>query len=170
MREDVYEKMQKIGKVINFEPVRKPLNGLGGTSMTLGKTTVKTEIDDLLENMTFWVVPRESMDFMALIGDPLLDFAEVHLKKSGPTVEPIYEEYIRLVKSENDDIKVATENVPDDFKEEITKILRDYKPAKVEEVPVEMKIILKDEKPIARPPATLAWKEQEEVEKGRQQQ
>ena len=72
-------------------------------------------------------------------------------------MEP-YEGYIRLILSEKaaskkDEVSAVIQDLTRDYKRKIEEIMDNCDPRKSKEVPVEMKIILKEERPIARPPA-----------------
>lgn len=170
LREDFFEEVKhQIDRELVTHCVDRNLKGFGeNSSKTRSFETVvlETKLDGVTASMTYWIVPKNFIDAKVLIGDPILDVAQVKLRKTGPLIEPIGEEYVRLIQSEisEDEMEKALENVPEDFIEEIRDIIFNYKPEKTEEVPVKMKIILKDEKPIVRPPARLSIKEEQEVQ------
>ena len=166
MREDVYT---CIADKYVLDEERTTLQGSGGPIPTMGRVRVPTRLCGTVYDLIFTVVSREYLPCKVLIGDPLLDVAEVKLSREGPVIEPIVgEDYVLLVEEEalNDDgINEAVSRVPEPFQKEVREALEKYKPIAPKETSFKLHVTVKDPKPVASCPRRLSPAEELEIKK-----
>ena len=88
-----------------------------------------------------------------MLGNPLLDVAEVKLSCDGPVIEPIVGDgYILVFEEEslNDDrINETVSRAPEPFQKKVGEALEKYKPIMPEKTFVRLHVTVKGPKPVA---------------------
>jgi transposase InsO family protein len=145
-----------------FEASEEVLKAAGGGIIrTLGRLKTVTVIDGVSYPLVYSVVPCGAIPYArALLGDELLDHASVKLSKGEVQIWP--SESCLACYSEDNDSKSG--HLSSELDGAVDNLINNYKPEKVEEVPVKMEISLKDESPISCNPRRLSPKEHAEVE------
>lgn len=140
------------------------LKGTGGLISTLESVTLSTSISGVEYSLDFLVVPSGDLPSPILIGDPLLDIADIRITKNDPVLEPIVDEaYVQYEQLERkyDPIEDLVSTFPEDYRERIRSIIENYTPFKSANYPVQMCIELKDKKPVVNRPRRLSPRERE---------
>ena len=159
LREDAYQKIE--GAML--KNLKENLSGVGGKITTLGITELLTEIDGVDYDLTYRVVPKGSIPEEVLLGEDLQNLATIQLGQRQPTIFP-REAYLLQVQGEQRCQLPSMDHLDNTQIEEVEKLVSSYQPTEMKEAPVTMKIILKDDTPISRPPYRLAPKEKKEVD------
>lgn len=162
LRRDLYERINSSGK-FPLRSTKVCLKGSGGPITTLGSVTLPTSISGVEYNLDFLVVPTGDLPSPILIGDPVLDVADVRLTRNGPVFEPIVgEAYIQHVQVE---VMVPlgdiADTLPADYKDRIKKLILDYVPLKSAKCPVQLTIEVTDQKSVVSRPRRLSPGEEE---------
>lgn len=149
----------------NYEVDDVQFSGLGGkTVSSLGKWFGKVTIDGHSYETIMHIVPNGVMPYDVIIGQELLNNVTFVSTNGAVTVKPNIDEWMKDIQC------YAAENVSIEYisdpriRREVNKLVQNYKPEKTKEAPIQLKIILKDDKPVAFRPRRLALKEQMEVD------
>ncbi|GFV69670.1 RVP domain-containing protein [Trichonephila clavipes] len=111
------------------------------------------KIDDENYSLTWHVVPADKLKFEAVIGSDLLEQASISFTKEGVKLNK-YENHAQLmqISAENLQEELDLRHVENrQIKNELEKLIQDYKPEKTASTDVTMRIILKDEEPVCQP-------------------
>lgn len=151
--------------VTNYIKERNVLSGLGATKITsLGKFNTQFEIDGQMFDQCFHIVKPNVIPYKIILGQPFLLNNLIIMDKGSVTVASkrdcdLLQNMVNYVQQ-----PVCYVSNPQ-IQQIIQDLVENYKPVQTKEVPIEMKIILKDDIPIAQRPRRLSFKEQQEVEK-----
>ena len=108
----------------------------------------------------FTIVGEKHLPSQVLIGDPLLDTAEITLQRKGPLVVQILcDPYVQLIKKElefNDEIDIALNCVAEYYRNQVREILESYTPENPTETVVKCHAKIKDQQPVASRPRRLS--------------
>ncbi|XP_025835246.1 uncharacterized protein LOC112905971 [Agrilus planipennis] len=168
MRSDEYEKIGSpvLGKrKLKFE-------GLGSTgNVTLGEFTKSMNVDGDEFLVTFHVVPTEILKHGLLLGTDFLDKVELRvrqgivsfLKLDDAKSESYPEIFAINTISEANEIELSYIN-DKCYRDEVKKMITDYKPEKTRDVGIKTKIILSSEVPVGSRPRRLSAEEKQEVD------
>ncbi|XP_028167745.1 uncharacterized protein LOC114358071 isoform X2 [Ostrinia furnacalis] len=143
------------------------LSGIGqGTVRSLGKCLLNLCVDEQYYlDVIFHVINKEYVPYDVILGQEFLNDVTVVIKKG--CVKFYTKEWERLgcyvseVCSSNSVVGPMKDPA---LREEVIECIQKYKPEQTEEAPLQLKIVLKDEVPVALRPRRLALKEQEIVE------
>lgn len=149
----------------HFTKVELQLSGLGLAKVNaLGKFCSKINIDGHCFETQFYIVPRDTMPFKMILGLPFLENVTVVFDKGSVSI---------VSRSDGEMLKCLITDVEpqpqcyvpnDDIRLAVQELVKSYKPIQVKEAPIEMKIILKDDIPIAQRPRRLSLHEQKIVD------
>uniref|UniRef100_A0ABD2WA71 Reverse transcriptase domain-containing protein n=1 Tax=Trichogramma kaykai TaxID=54128 RepID=A0ABD2WA71_9HYME len=142
------------------------LQGSGGVIYAVGSVSVPTKLGGTTYNLTYTVVNRDCLPSKILIGDPLLDVAEIKLHRDRPVVEPLVgDDYVLLIEQElkEDPIEIAASRVPESQRARVREILQNYSSSTPTETSLKMHITVKNPKPIANHPRRLSPAEKVKV-------
>lgn len=141
------------------------LKGSGGPITTMGSVSLPTTISGVEYQLEYLVVPASSLPSPVLIGDPVLDMAEVKLTRGGPVFEPLVGElYVQHVQAEVVDPSAdLVDTLPDDYKERIKRLILDYVPQKTAKCPVQLIITVTDDGPVVSRPRRLSPGEEKDI-------
>ncbi|XP_073947135.1 uncharacterized protein [Choristoneura fumiferana] len=143
------------------------LSGLGSTRVySLGFIKTNIFIDgQCFEDVILHVLPRNVMPFSIILGQDFLKNVTFVMEGSR----------VLLLKSSNDWYRnfMCSFCVSDvigymkdpELQEEVRQVVETYRPNKTKEAPVQLRITLKDDVPVAQRPRRLALAEQQEVER-----
>lgn len=167
-REDIYKKYFE-NELLSSDIIK--VKGLGLTKInTLGSLSKRVEINGDNFNVLFHVLPNEVTNFQVILGNNVLEQAEVHISDEGVIVSKIKElnNLMRISIDEEgpneNDLDIGDISNPV-HKKTITDMVNGYQPLKIKTSDVQMKIILKNEEPIYQRPRRLSILEKEEVDK-----
>ncbi|CAB3252430.1 unnamed protein product [Arctia plantaginis] len=134
------------------------LSGLGSAKVcTLGKFTTNLYIDNNSFKTCFYIVPSGVIPYQVILGQSFLENTIVLLDKGAVRLMP------------QDDYNLCLLSLPTACEEPMSEIpavqelINSYKPLKVKEAPLKLKIIMKDDVPVVQRPRRLAIKEEEVV-------
>lgn len=148
--------------------------GLNSTSNTIGVFNANVNIDNQLFHIKCHVVASNAIAPECIIGMNLLEHADVNISANGVTIkkmQPTTRNYDDNLTSSNDlmqclYIDEAERKMPSlhhihdkNIVQSIKKEILDYHPCATKESPVELKIVLNDDKPVYQPPRRLAYSE-----------
>ncbi|XP_073948349.1 uncharacterized protein [Choristoneura fumiferana] len=150
-----------------YEQSMISLSGLGSTRVySLGFIKTNIFIDEqCFEDVVLHIVPRNVMPFSVILGQDFLKSVTFVMEGSR----------VLLLKSSNDwylsfmcsfcvsDV-IGYMKDPE-LQEEVRQVVETYRPNKTKEAPVQLRITLKDDVPVAQRPRRLALAEQQEVER-----
>jgi len=156
LRNDVY---QTIGKP-DLKKADLQLHGFGQSyTIPKGYFTTQLEIDGDDFETKFYVVSDDAMKFPAMIGNDLLEDAElivnrngVHIIKSSPNQE-LPTAIVNMVEKLELDIG---DNVDEGTKRKVEEIVNKYIPNKIKSTDVETVITVKDEEPVYSSPRRMS--------------
>jgi len=156
LRNDVY---QTIGKP-DLKKADLQLHGFGQSyTIPKGYFTTQLEIDGDDFETKFYVVSDDAMKFPAMIGNDLLEDAElivnrngVHIIKSSPNQE-LPTAIVNIVEKLELDIG---DNVDEGTKRKVEEIVNKYIPNKIKSTDVETVITVKDEEPVYSSPRRMS--------------
>ena len=165
MREDAFSRIKGNKGVSELARDHTLLKGAGGTYFRPeGVVTAKTVLEDVEYNLDYKIVSQGAIPVEVLLGDPLLDHANVSLGEHGVVFEPIVgDQYVLLLQEEMAE-EVDLTSVPMRYKEKVRRLIKEYKPVGVEKTPVRLRVVLKDMVPVFTRPFRLSPLEQEEVD------
>lgn len=151
--------------VTSHEKVRVILSGLGSASVcSLGKFSVNIEIDGYCFDVCFYIVPQEVMPYKIILGQPFLVNVTAVIDKGSVTVMPICSDVLlqcMLAAGVPEPVCYVSDQ---QIRDVAQTLVDNYQPKRIKEAPIEMKIILKDDIPVAQRPRRLSLAEQKEVE------
>ena len=118
-------------------------------------------------DVEIYVVRREDMKVLAIIGNSLLDQAEVVINQDGVKITKIKPEaYLMCMNLQAETMEMDIEMTAEpENKKTIEELVRSYKPEKLKSANVEMVITLKEQQPVFSRPRRLAPAEKETVDK-----
>ncbi|XP_045500830.1 uncharacterized protein LOC123698282 [Colias croceus] len=143
------------------------LTGLGSAKVkTLGHCIVKLRIDGRdFEQETFYIVPNNCMPYRAIIGRAFLSNVVMVMDEGTVFVFPKGESWMTKINCFFSTVDLVGTVSNESVKDEVVRLVDSYKPQQTKEAPVELKITLMDETPVAQRPRRLSPKEQHEVDK-----
>lgn len=168
VREDVYDVYFKKVPLTQDTIIVK---GIGSTRVeTLGSFQKEVEINNESFDLLFHVIPRNVTNFQIIVGNNLLEQAEVHIRKDGIVVcakeKDNFLMNIAIEENKEDKHDIHVEHISDiKYKRLVSELIDDYKPEKTKTTDIKMKIILKSEEAIYQRPRRLSEPEKAEVNK-----
>ncbi|XP_063531215.1 uncharacterized protein LOC134742167 [Cydia strobilella] len=141
------------------------ITGLGGGVKCYGQVKLKLLIDGYWYNdMKFFVISKDNIPvhlFRMIIGQELLKHCTTVLEDGFVLIIP----RIRWVYTIRvDDPSVIGNEVSPAIREKVNNMVQSYVPRKTKEAPIKLRIVLKDDIPVAQRPRRLAPREQQEVD------
>lgn len=143
------------------------LSGLGLKQVrSFGKFTTCTVIDGrCYDEVTFHVGVRDCMPYSLILGHEFLASVTMIMNEGSVSLLPSGEEWMRKINCFTVGLSVVVgSTVSPTVKKEVLQCIDDYKPVQAKEAPIQLKIILKDDIPVAQKPRRLSLKEQQIVE------
>ncbi|XP_037976041.2 uncharacterized protein K02A2.6 [Plutella xylostella] len=134
------------------------LTGLGASRVcSVGKFHTTIKVDGKYFDTVFYIVPCGVMPYEVILGQPFLLNTTVLLDKGTVKLMAQTEggQYMLCLPIEADEPLCSNP--------EVQELVASYKPMFTKEAPIKLKIILKDEVPVAQRPRRLAIKEEEVV-------
>lgn len=142
------------------------LSGLGLSKITSrGKLYINVCIDgQCYEEVIFHIVPRDCMPYSIILGQEFLKNVIMVMREGSVLLMSESEEWLRRVNCCVSDFNV-TDHIRDaSVKAEVRQLMEGYQPTQIKEAPIELKIVLKDDKPVSQRPRRLSLAEQHTVE------
>lgn len=134
-----------------YEPHQTTLTGLGLFEVcSVGKCNIDFSINEFSFNSCFTIVPEKVIPYLLILGQPFLESTTIVIHKGNLDIRPLF--FQLPANTECNDVSPAVQQLIDN-----------YKPNKVKEAPIKMKIVLKDDVPVVQRPRRLAIKEEEVV-------
>lgn len=143
------------------------LSGLGQSQVrSAGKTFINLKIDSrCYENIVFHVVINKVMPYDVIIGQEFLSSVTMLMNEGVVTFLPQSYDWIGKIDCFVGCSDVVLDHIKDSrVKDEVARLVREYKPLQTEEAPIKLKIVLKDSIPVAQRPRRLSLLEQQVVE------
>ncbi|KAL0850788.1 hypothetical protein ABMA28_006717 [Loxostege sticticalis] len=143
------------------------MSGVGfGKVRSLGVCTTQIAIDDnIYDDIVFHIVPVDCMPYCLILGNEFLCKVVTVMKGGSVWMKPVGEEWLHQVNCVVCPSDCVGQTSDPAVKEEVQHLVESYQPCPVKEAPIELKIILKDEVPVAQRPRRISPKEQEEVDR-----
>lgn len=151
---DLYTMLSDVNSIV---PEKLLLTGLGSSRVSsIGKFNCKLIVDGHCYNVTFHVVPKGVIPYPVILGQTFLTNTIMLIDKGVIQIKPhSYDSsFLQCLYSSID---------KDELSPQIQSIIDSYKPLKIKEAPIKLKIILKDDIPVVQRPRRFALKEEEEV-------
>ncbi|XP_063831818.1 uncharacterized protein LOC135081029 [Ostrinia nubilalis] len=164
MTEDVYK---TIGSPKYDDGRCLTLSGLGRTEVVpLGKVILSMKIDnDCFKNVLFYVVNNSCLPYSVILGQEFLQRVWLVMKDGCVKLLPKDDEWMKQIDVFTCELGDVPGFVGDSqFKEQLTELVETYQPLQVKEAPIELKIVLKDDIPVAQRPRRVSLREQQVVE------
>ncbi|KAG6458452.1 hypothetical protein O3G_MSEX010867 [Manduca sexta] len=141
------------------------LTGLGHSKVVaVGKFKSDVKIDDYCYNVTYYIVPRDTMPYRMILGQPFLNDVRVVIEKGVVNVMPQGEgELLSCLLTDTEPIQLS--HIPSDIQGAVCDLVEQYTPVQTKETPLEMVIVLKDNIPVSQHPRRLSAQEQLVVDK-----
>lgn len=142
------------------------LVGLGQLEVKpLGKVTLSVKIDkEHYNNVLFHVVNRSCLPYDVIIGQDFLRRVVLIMEDGRVSLRMKDDEWMKQVGCYTCD-SVVVDYIGDiQYKEQLTEMVENYQPLQVKEAPIQMKIVLKDDIPVAQRPRRISLAEQKVVE------
>ncbi|XP_048487554.1 uncharacterized protein LOC125490974 [Plutella xylostella] len=142
------------------------LVGLGQLEVKpLGKVTLSMNIDkEHYNNVLFHVVNRSCLPYDVIIGQDFLRRVVLIMEDGRASLRMKDDEWMKQVGCYTCD-SVVVDYIGDiQYKEQLTEMVENYQPLQVKEAPIQMKIVLKDDIPVAQRPRRISLAEQKVVE------
>lgn len=152
-----------------FEKKVTSFCGIGSGEMsTLGRTTVKMLVDDDEFEVKPHIVSQGVMNYQLLIGTDFLNTVDVLLKAGEPFISKPKNEFttnevlqIDVVHEVNE---VSLSHVSeDDVRCQVEELIENYRPNKIREVDMKVRILLKDDLPVYQSARRLGFAERKIV-------
>ena len=143
------------------------LTGLGLKQVrSFGKFTTCVVIDGrCYDGVTFHVMPKDCMPYSLILGHEFLASVTMIMNEGSVLLLPLGEEWMRKINCFTASLSVVVgSTVSPTVKKEVLQCVDNYKPVQAKEAPIQLKIILKDDIPVAQKPRRLSLKEQQIVE------
>nr|XP_037872741.1 uncharacterized protein LOC105842320 isoform X2 [Bombyx mori] len=159
---DYYE---QIGSPTCFKNVNTVLTGLG-SSKVISTEQFKTniEIDGYTyRDIIFYVIPRDSIPIKVILGHEFLRNVITVMKDGLVWMKP--NDWLFKVNCFPCSIDIVGHVMNENVRNEVTRLVDEYRPCQTKEAPIELKITLKDDIPVAQRPRRISPKEQDEVDK-----
>ncbi|XP_047040645.1 uncharacterized protein LOC124644986 isoform X2 [Helicoverpa zea] len=144
------------------------LTGLGRSQVqSLGKITTAITIDgQCYDGVTFHIIPRDCMPHDVIIGHEFLKGVTMLMNEGCVTIYKGECEWLANVNCISDEKETLLEYIVNPvIRQEVYQCIDTYHPVQVKEAPLQLKIILKDDIPVAQRPRRLSYTEQGIVEK-----
>ncbi|XP_011858346.1 PREDICTED: uncharacterized protein LOC105555908, partial [Vollenhovia emeryi] len=170
MRKDEYA---KIGSP-RFEFEGTPFRGIGtAVNTTEGGFRAKLTVDGNCYTISIHVVSDELLRYNLLIGSDFLDTVDVHLRRGEPTIikpssdgdgNSLAEVCQISVVSDREGDTVDVSHVHNaEYKQIVKSVVDSYRPNRIRETGIKMKLVLKDDDPVCLSPRRLAMAERNEI-------
>lgn len=143
------------------------LTGLGRSQVrSLGKVTTTITVDgQCYDGVTFHIIPRDCMPYDVIIGHEFLKEVTVFMSEGCVNIYKDESEWLNNVNCFTGEAESLVEHIKDPLiKDEVRRSVESYHPVQVKEVPLQLKIVLKDDLPVAQRPRRLSYTEQGIVE------
>ncbi|KAL0838851.1 hypothetical protein ABMA28_016879 [Loxostege sticticalis] len=146
------------------------LSGLGFSKVfSLGQcfdAHCSLEIDERsYKKVTFHIVSNDCMPYNIIIGQEFLKNVVMIMNGGAVSLFPKGEEWLASINCYPCTVDLVGPVSNPVLKEKVVRLVEGYKPQQTKDAPVELKIILKDDIPVAQRPRRVSPKEQEEVDK-----
>lgn len=123
-------------------------------------------IDDEELKLELHVVPSNAMPMVMIIGNNILEQAELTLKQDEVVISKIPRDVFLTQIEIMPNPEVDLSHIADEFtKSEVARLVMSYEPKKTKTTEVTMNIVVKEERPIYNRPRRLSLPEREIVEK-----
>jgi transposase InsO family protein len=146
------------------------ITGLGSLRVsTLGQFTTAVEIDNhVYHDVSFFVVPNNCIPYEVILGHDFLKTVTTIMKDGTVWLKP--NDWMSDVCCALTCVSDCIGYVADEgIRAELVQLVEGYQPRQTKEAPIELKITMKDDIPVAQRPRRISHKEQKEVEKQIQQ-
>ncbi|XP_045455456.1 uncharacterized protein LOC123665155 isoform X2 [Melitaea cinxia] len=143
------------------------MRGIGCNNITsIGRLKIPITIDNNCYNSTeFYVVPTDCMPYDVIIGQEFLSNIVMLMDSGSVLLLPRNEDWLRNMSYYVPNVMFSVgEGVGMGTHCKVRRMVEMYTPNKTKEAPIQLKIVLKDEIPVAQRPRRLAIKEQQVVD------
>ncbi|KAG6465495.1 hypothetical protein O3G_MSEX015186 [Manduca sexta] len=142
------------------------LSGLGLAKVkSCGKVFVNISVDGhCYSNIIFHVISKESMPYRLIIGQEFLKNIVMVVREGAVLLLTQDDEWLARVNCCMSVCEVTGHISNVNIKTEVTRLIEEYRPNQIKEAPIQMKIVLKDDIPVAQRPRRLSIGEQKIVE------
>ncbi|XP_037296840.1 uncharacterized protein LOC119189998 [Manduca sexta] len=169
MSVDLYRKIKTIQCDTNSNIT---LVGLGYSKVnTYGCVTLDIIIDNCnYESVRFYIMPNDSVPFHIVLGNDFLQNITLVMKDGNVWLFPKNDrmnpscEWLQNMSCFLTFPDCVNHALDPKIKEEVSKLVQSYVPQQIKEVPIELKIVLKDDLPVSQRARRLSFKEQEYVD------
>lgn len=141
------------------------LTGLGAASVrTLGSFTTDITIDNRrYSGVRFFIIARDSMPYNLILGHEFLRTV-VTLMKDGCVWMKPPDSWISEIECFQCSVDSLGHVLEEDVRRNVARLVDEYKPCQTKDAPIELKITLKDDIPVASRPRRVSPSEQGEID------
>lgn len=159
------DSFNEISHGLEVEKCMTVFHGLGFTQVqALGRFNATVYVDNnSYANVLFYIVPNNAMMYPIILGQQFLQSVVMILENNNVLVMPSNEQWLCNLGCFVSNSDIIGGEVSLKVQQQARQLMEDYSPLKTKEAPVELRIILKDDIPVAQRPRRLAIKEQQEV-------
>lgn len=163
IRIDLYLELGSPGYDPESEVLKGPMNV---EILTMGRCQINTVVDKVNYLLTYHIVNVNAIPDRVMIGSEILDVAELRIRKNETQVIKLQDEASSILRiaAQSKETEIGP-GVSMAHRNEIRELIRTYKPDRAIESPVQLKIILRDERPVSQAPRRLSVQETAEVNK-----
>lgn len=136
----------------------------------MGSLQLDVEIDGQLFNLKFYIIPKGSLGFQAILGSNIFKQATVQIGEDGIIVKSKrkadVDSWLMNIAIDDDEDRIDVEHIENALvKNKVGELIRNYTPNKTEDVDIKMKIILRNDEPVYQRARRLSEPERLEVDK-----
>lgn len=140
------------------------LTGLGRAKVaSMGQFSTSIEIDGYVyDDVKFYIIPKDCIPFNVILGHDFLCKVVTVMKGGSVWMKP--DSWLNKVRCFPCSVDSVGHVMDKAVRDEVVKLVDNYHPCQTKEAPIELKITLKDDLPIAQRPRRISAAEQEEVD------
>lgn len=141
------------------------LTGLGFAAVrTQGSFISDIEIDNRRYcGVRFYIINRDSMPYKIILGHEFLRSVVTIMKDGCVWMKP-HDSWINEIECFQCSVDSLGHILEEDVRRNVARLVDEYKPCQTKEAPIELKITLKDDIPVALRPRRVSPKEQQEID------
>ncbi|XP_063891889.1 uncharacterized protein LOC135117217 [Helicoverpa armigera] len=142
------------------------LVGLGGSIVSTEKFKASVLLDGHEYEVTFYVVPRHAMPYSVILGQEFLKDVFTIMSNGSILIAPNMNKWLSKISCVVSHKEYVLGNIMNkQVQQEVIECVKSYNPVQIKEAPIELRIVLKDDIPIAQRPRRISLAEQQLVEK-----
>lgn len=134
--------------------------------MSTEKFKASVLLDGHEYEVTFYVVPRHAMPYSVILGQEFLKDVFTIMSNGSILIAPNMNKWLSKISCVVSHKEYVLGNIMNkQVQQEVIECVKSYNPVQIKEAPIELRIVLKDDIPIAQRPRRISLAEQQLVEK-----